>query len=124
MSGRRKPTVSVAELDVLRVLWDARGATLGEIHERLADRHAYTTVQTLLDRLVTKELVARDRRARPARHRAKISRAQAARHFADLIVEKICDGPAPLVLQLLRDESFSPEELAEIRRLIDEKRGQ
>ena len=111
--------VSLAELDVLQVLWEKRGTTLGEVHERLADRYAYTTVQTLLDRLVGKGIVARDRRKRPAVHRAKLSRRRVARQYLDLLVDCVCDGPAPLVMQLLQARRFTTDELEEIRRLID-----
>lgn len=111
--------VSPAELDVLRVLWEKRGTTLGEVHKRLADRYAYTTVQTLLDRLVGKGIVDRDRRKRPAVHRAKVTRRKVTMQFLDLLVDRVCDGPAPLVMQLLEGRRFTADELEEIRRLID-----
>jgi predicted transcriptional regulator len=119
MPDSRQLQVSSAELDVLKVLWRKRSSTLGEVHEQLSDRHAYTTVQTMLDRLVQKGLVGRDRSSRPARHRARVTRTRVMRHFFGLMLENVCDGPAPMVLQLLRDESFSAEELEEIQREID-----
>lgn len=118
----RKPTlqISATELDLLKVLWRRKSATLREVHEELADRHAYTTVQTMLDRLVGKGLIQRDRSTRPARHKTKVTRTRVMRHYFGLLQEKVCEGAAPLVLQLLQDESFSAEELAEIRRVIDQ----
>ena len=116
MPAKKTMAVSPAELDVLRMLWDGQPATLGELHEKLGERFAYTTLQTMLDRLVEKGIVARDRRTRPARHRAKLSRKEVMRHY----VAKIFDRPAPLVLQLLRDEKFSRAEIAEIKRLIEQ----
>jgi len=115
-----KLQVSAAELDVLRVLWEEGPATLREVHQQVAGRHAYTTVQTMLNRLVEKGLVGRDRRSRPARYQAKVARDRVIQHYLSLMLEKVCNGPAPLVLSLLRNEEFSAEELAEIRRLVDE----
>lgn len=112
--------VSDNELDVLRVLWDDGAATLGDVHAKLAEKYEYTTVQTMLDRLVQKGLVARDSRVRPARHKALVTRTKAMRHFLRLMLDKIADGPAPLVLELLREREFSPEDLAAIRKKVEE----
>lgn len=120
MSPKRGLQISRPELDVLRVLWRAGPCTLRETFEKLDGEHAYTTVQTILDRLVEKGLVARDRASRPARHRAKVTQTRVIQHYLGLMIENVCDGPGPLVLQLLRDESFSAEELAEIDRVVRE----
>jgi BlaI family transcriptional regulator, penicillinase repressor len=112
--------VSPAELEVLQVLWEQKTAALGQIHEPLADRYAYTTVQTLLDRLVAKGVVSRDKSRRPAMHRAKVTRRKVAGQYLDLLVDRVCDGPAPLVMQLLERRSFTSDELDEMRRLIDQ----
>lgn len=108
---------------MLRVLWREGFCSLREVFEQLDGAHAYTTVQTMLDRLVEKGLVVRDRKSRPARHKAKVTRSQVVRHYVGLMLESVCDGPGPLVLQLLRDESFSAEELAEINRVIGQTKA-
>ncbi len=120
MPRQRPLRVSVTELDVLRVLWQKGPSTLGEVFQQLAEQHAYTTVQTILDRLVQKGLVARDRTARPARHRAKLTRSRVMRHYLGLLLDRVCSGPGPLVMHLLEDASFTAEELTEIRRMLDE----
>jgi len=120
MSPGGKLQVSAAELDVLRVLWEEGPATLREVHQQVADRHAYTTVQTMLNRLVEKGLVRRDRRSRPARYRAKVAQDRVIQHYLSLMLNKVCNSPAPLVLRLLRNETFTAEELAEIKRLVEE----
>lgn len=119
LSKMKDLQLSPAALDVFSVLWKRGPSTLGEVHAELQDRHEYTTVQTMLDRLVEKGLVRRDRSVRPARHRAILSRQRALQYFMRSVVNRICDGPAPVVLQLLQESTFSKEELAEIRRLID-----
>lgn len=112
--------VSDNELDVLRVLWDEGPVSLGEVHTRLARKYEYTTVQTMLDRLVQKGQVARDSRVRPAKFKATVTRNRAMKHYLRLMLDKISDGPAPLVMELLRERKFSQEELAEIRRRVEE----
>src|ERR1041384_1211114 len=65
MSKKPKPFrgISEAELAVLEALWKSPGAP-NELQERLAEsgpEWAYTTVQTLLHRLLEKGFVARRR---------------------------------------------------------------
>ena len=119
MASKKSLPVSSAELDVLRALWDGGPATLRAAYERLGGRHAYTTVQTLLDRLVHKGLVRRNQSVRPSLHYARLSRSEIMRHYVEMMVDKICDGPAPVVMQLLRDQQFSAEELAAIKHLLE-----
>lgn len=65
------------EQAVLDALWDGAGASSGrEVHARLVGRDlAYTTVMTVLDRLVAKDLVVRERDGRAFRYAPRRSRA-------------------------------------------------
>jgi predicted transcriptional regulator len=62
---------------VLEILWDLGGPASGrEVHEHLHDRDlAYTTVMTVLDRLVAKDVLARERDGRAFRYTPRQSRA-------------------------------------------------
>lgn len=71
------------EQAVLGALWDLdaahpdrSGASGREVHERLEGRDlAYTTVMTVLDRLVGKDVVVREREGRAFRYAPRQSRA-------------------------------------------------
>jgi len=74
------------EQAVLEALWDLdaaaqvaegpRGASGREVHDRLAGRDlAYTTVMTVLDRLVGKDVVVRERDGRAFRYAPRLTRA-------------------------------------------------
>ncbi|SFB39655.1 Predicted transcriptional regulator [Nocardioides alpinus] len=71
------------EQAVLEALWDLdagsgerSGASGREVHERLSGRDlAYTTVMTVLDRLVAKDVVVRERDGRAYRYAPRQSRA-------------------------------------------------
>ena len=72
------------EQAVLECLWDldaaadqgSRGASGREVHARLAGRDlAYTTVMTVLDRLVAKDVVVREREGRAFRYSPRLGRA-------------------------------------------------
>ena len=118
-----------AELQVLRALWDGGPATVREVlnhlHER-GRRVAYTTVLTFLTRLEQKAFVRSDKSGQAYVYRAVVSRNQITRSRLKAVLEQLFDGEAaPLVLQLMKTERFSAEELAELQKLIDaiESRG-
>ena len=54
------------ELEVMKILWRMRSATVGDVHEDMAPRRplAYTTVMTVLDRLARKGAVTRFKQGR------------------------------------------------------------
>ena len=120
----RKTDISDTELDILKVLWDHGPGTVRELKPALkkAGRHwAYTTVQTLLTRLEVKGYVRSDKGGfahvfHPTVTRDKLMR-QRLKHLAD----ELCDGSAsPLVLALVDGQRFTPAELEQFRRLLDD----
>ena len=116
--------LSDSEREVLRVLWDRGPGTVREIKEVLAGRGrrwAYTTVATLLQRLVAKQFVVSDPSAVPHVYRAGVSREELLERRLQDAADELCDGrAAPLVLALVQGGRFSPEELARLRRMLDE----
>jgi BlaI family penicillinase repressor len=120
----RQHELGEAELGVLRALWDAGPATVREVlahlHRR-GRRVAYTTVQTLLTRLEQKRYVTSDKSGLAFVYRARVSRDRVTRSRLKSLVRQLYDGAAgPLVLQLIRNERLTPEEIEELQRLIDE----
>ncbi len=112
-----------SEFEVLKVLWDLGPSTVREVMNEMHDRQrkvAYTTVLTFLTRLEQKGVVASDKSGLAHVFRAKISRERVGRSRAKKLVQQIYDGAAgPLVLQLVRTERLSEEEIDELHRLIE-----
>ena len=113
-----------AELEVLKVLWDAEPATvravLSQLHRR-GRRLAYTTVQTLLTRLEHKGCVKSDKTGMAYIYRSAVSRERISITRIRSILQQLYDGAAaPLVLQLMKAERFSSEEIAALQKLIDQ----
>jgi predicted transcriptional regulator len=122
-----RPAMSVSEREVLKVLWDHGPRTvrgLNEILERQGRHWAYTTVATLLQRLVVKKFAASDPSAIPHVYRALVSRDELLDRRLKDAAEEFCDGrAAPLVLALVQGNQFSADEVARLRRLLDEAAG-
>jgi BlaI family transcriptional regulator, penicillinase repressor len=122
-----RPALSVSEREVLKVLWDHGPRTIREINEvleRQGRQWAYTTVATLLQRLVVKKYAANDPSAVPHVYRAVVSRDELLDRRLKDAAEEFCDGrAAPLVLALVQGNQFSADEVARLRRLLDEAAG-
>lgn len=126
--GSSVPPVSDAELDVLKVLWERGPGTVRDVEAHLRRRKrrwAYTTVLTLLSRLRDKGYVASDKPDRGGGaalvFRAAVSRDQLLRNGLTELADRICDGTAsPLVHALVEGQRLSPDEIARLRRMLDE----
>ena len=122
MAGKSLPRPTEAELQLLRVLWDRGPSTVREIHDSLSDAKdtGYTTTLKILQKMADKGLVRRDETERSHVYSAAIQAEQTQRQLVrDLLQRAFGGSPGKLVLQALSEKRASPDELAEIRRLID-----
>jgi predicted transcriptional regulator len=119
----RRTPVSESELEVLKTLWEKGPGTVRAINAALKHggrRWAYTTVQTLLQRLEAKGYVACDRGEPAHVFRAAVSReGLVSRRLRDL-ADQLCGGTAsPLLLALVEDGRLTSEDVQQLRRLLD-----
>lgn len=112
------------ELEILKVLWTQGSSTVREVMDALAPRRrriGYTTVLKMLQIMHEKGLVLRDEKQRAHIYRPRESRRAVARRLAGDLLERAFDGSTrQLLLHALEYKRAKPEELAEIRRLLDE----
>ncbi len=110
------------ELEILRVLWDLGPSSVRQVYETLhGERGAgYTTVLKLMQIMAEKGLLSRDESVRPQIYRPARSQGQTQRQLVSDVLERAFGGsPGKLVLQALSTKRSTPDELAEIRRLLD-----
>jgi predicted transcriptional regulator len=114
---RRKPTD--AELNILTVLWSRGPSTVRQIAEDMGREAGYTTILKLLQIMTEKGLVIRDEGARTHVYEAAYTQDQTQRQLVtDLLDRAFAGSAAQLVLQALAASKTSPEELAEIKKLL------
>lgn len=121
MNKRRTlPRLSAGEMEIVQMLWHTGAATLSEAHAALKRPIGYTTVQTRLNRLVEKRVVSRSP-DRPARYTAAVAPADVSARHLELLLERVSGGSVvPLVAHLVRDRALSPNDISELKRLINE----
>lgn len=115
-----------AELAVLRVLWRLGPSTVRQVHEELGgDRPVgYTTTLKLMQIMADKRLVERDESQRSHVYRARTSEEGTQKQLLRDLLDRAFGGSArKLFVQALDAAKSSPEEMAEIRKLLDSYRG-
>jgi len=117
----QKPTAS--ELEILRVLWAKGPSTVREVHEALSEKKSlgYTTVLKLLQIMTAKGTVRRNETQRAHVYEACLPAEQTKRQIAGDMLQRVFEGSASqLMMHALAGRKASPEEIGELRRLLDE----
>lgn len=127
MTRKRKlPDVSKAEYDILRVLWKSGRLSVREVHDRIQETSgwAYTTTKTMMDRMVQKNLLSRERFHGIYLYKAQISRpaglAKIVQFFADRVVEL---DRSEVVAMFAQSQAITPKEIKELEALLSEESG-
>jgi predicted transcriptional regulator len=99
------------------------------VHEVLREEQdndtVYTTVLKLLQNMSDKGLVRRDERERTHVYEAAITEQKTQRDLLRDLMDRAFGGSsASLVIQALSIKRASPEELEEIRKLLDKSEGE
>jgi BlaI family transcriptional regulator, penicillinase repressor len=121
MVTKTKPTS--AELDILNVLWEKGASTVREVFETLSARKptTYTTVLKFMQIMHEKGLVKRDEHAKAHIYTAVPTEEQTQTSLVSDLLDRAFRGSAlKLVQHVLETKATSPDELAEIRRMINE----
>lgn len=104
---------------VMRIIWDLGEGRVDDVRRRLPHGSAYTTVQTVLNRLADRGLVDRERTARGITYRPGISEGE---HLSQAVSESLSrasDSARRVALNHLVGELDS-QERAELARIVGE----
>ena len=121
-----KIKVSDAEWRIMKVLWNGADKTLGEIIEALGkeNRWSYTTVRTLLVRLIDKKAVEADKTSGVYRYRAIYDEKECVKEEIRSFLSRVFDNsPTRLMAALVEDGEIDEKERKELLRLLSELRG-
>jgi BlaI family transcriptional regulator, penicillinase repressor len=117
------PRPTAGEWEILEVLWKRGGATVRQVHESLPAKRPsqYTTTLKLMQIMTEKGLVTRDESQRAHQYRALIARDESQARLVDELLQRVFGGSAARLVQAaIGGRKASAEELAEIRRILEE----
>ena len=117
----KPPKPTEAELAILHVLWNRGQSTVREVHEALSQtrKTGYTTVLKFMQIMVEKGSLSRDETPYAHVYKARVPREQTQRTMVADLLDRVFEGSmSGLVVQALAAKQATPEELAEIRKIL------
>ena len=109
---------------IMNALWNKHPAKARDVVERLpsAVNWAYTTVKTMLDRLVEKKAVRKSKRGNIGLYEPLVSRRQARRTAMKIMLDQAFDGAfGPMMHFLVEDEKLSASQRKELVKILSGK---
>ena len=113
------------EWAIMQVVWDLEPVPAPTVQEQLQEQvgWAYSTVKTMMDRMVAKGLLKTERIRKLYLYRSAISLAQARKGELAQTIKRAFDGALTPMMQFLLDShDLSREQLSELEVLIRQRR--
>jgi len=124
--ANRNPELTEAEWAIIQAVWENEPCAAPTVQEKLETRKDwnYSTVKTLMDRMVAKGLLTTERIRNLILYRSAITKVQAQKGEIMRAVKRAFDGALTPMMQFMLDEhKLSQKQLAELESLIRKRRN-
>ncbi|MCX6646333.1 MAG: BlaI/MecI/CopY family transcriptional regulator [bacterium] len=123
--GKARHALALGDLErnVLETLWDTGEISGKDIFDRVGAslNVQHNTILTVLDRLIKKGLVSKEKGGRGNMYRAKVTRDEFARMVSSPIIEELMHvSPHVAMSALVESASNDPDKLNELKKMIEE----
>ncbi len=122
---KKKYELTEGEWAIIAVVWENEPCAAPTVQEVLQRRKrwSYSTVKTMMDRMVTKRLLKQQKIRNLMLYRSAITREEAQKGEIMRVVKRAFDGALTPMMQFLLDsDSLSREDLEEMEMLIKSKK--
>jgi BlaI family penicillinase repressor len=123
--AKRPVELTEAEWTVIKAIWATEPCTATAIQEKLHQetKWSYSTVRTIMDRMVIKGLLKSEKAGKVTLFQSTVTKEQAQRGELLYALRNAFNGAlTPMVQCLLNTENLSARELAELEAMIEAKR--
>jgi len=114
------------EMQIMNVVWNRGKATVHEVKDELSKgrkKPAYSTILTMMRKLEAKGFLKHDVNDRTYVYESAISRSTARQGIVGDLLDRLFEGsPALLLTSLVEQNRISDDELAAIRKLLQERK--
>jgi len=115
--------VSAAEAVVMEALWRASPLAAEDVSAQVAEGQGWTeaTVKTLINRLLKKGAISAEKDGRRYLYRPVLTREAYVGAESQGLLDRLFDGRlAPLVSHFSQNRKLTPQDIEELKRLIEE----
>lgn len=123
--SKKQPELFDSEWAIMRVVWKLEPCTAPTVQEELQDKKgwAYTTVKTMMDRMVKKGLLKTQRIRNLYLYTAAVTQSQARKGEIMRAVERAFDGTlTPMMQFLIENEELSDAEYKQLENMIKNRK--
>jgi len=127
MKKTKIPKPTVAELEILQILWKNGPSTVRFVNEKMNEkkRVGYTTTLKIMQLMFEKKILIRDEKKRSHIYHPAIQENETQKFLLERFLESAFSGSAAkLVMQTLGHHRASKEEISQIRKLLDSIEGE
>lgn len=121
----RSYELTEAEWEIIQVVWEHEPCAAPTVQEELEDRRqwTYSTVKTLMDRMVAKGLLTTERIRNLILYRSAVTQKQARKgEVARTLTRAFGGALTPMMQFMLESHTLSDTELADLESMIRKKR--
>ncbi len=114
------------ELSILKIIRECGRVTVREVYEKLGSEGGYTTIMTVMSRMVDKGELVREKEGKQYAYWIASQNESSSKNILKRIQDKIFAGkPTAMVSYLLdADSEISDQDLEEIEKLIQKRRSE
>ena len=120
----KTPQISDAEWTVMRVFWERGESTANDVVSALSGRTDWKprTIQTLIRRLHQKGALTHEKSGREYVYRPAVDERECEQDASRSFLGRVFDGRlAPFLATFVESEQFTPEEITELKEILDGK---
>ena len=124
MAENKRPAMSAAETEVLRLVWESQQATVQQVYDALPPnrRVTYVTIATLLRRLEEKGYLKHRVHGKAFVYAPAAKKEDVIRRTISDLVERLFGGnPVPLMQHLAQHSGISDEDIERLKELAKKK---
>jgi len=124
MTRRKRPAMSPAETEALRLVWELKKATVQQVYDGLPENRkvTYVTVATLLRRLEEKGYIRHRTQGKAFVYTPAVKKEDVInRTIGDLVQRLFGGNPVPLMQHLAMHSEISDEDIEKLRELAKKK---
>lgn len=119
-----RPEISSSEWQVMNVVWNEQPTTANEIIKQLGPQNDWSpaTVRTFLHRLVKKGALTYEQDGNRYLYRSAVTKSSTIKHASRSFLSSVFGGESgPLLTHFVKSSKLSPDEIAELRALLEAK---
>jgi BlaI family penicillinase repressor len=123
---KQSAELTEAEWTIIKAIWEDEPCSAPDVQQKLAKatKWTYSTVRTLMDRMVAKGLLAAEKVRNLTLYRSRVSRRQAQRSELLYTLKHAFNGAlTPMVQCLLDTGELTEAELSQIEDLLKQKKN-